>query len=329
MASFPTSIITTATLVTPTANQPTNNPSHSNAHVLINGEIIAVETNLGTNPQGSFATVSARLTTYGTSITTAQTTASSALTAASVAQTTANTAVAAASTAQSTANTAVTLANVAQTTANTAVTLANTAQTTANAKAVYPGAGVPNSTGSAWTTSYSVGTAANDLVQLNGSGQLPAVDGSLLKDISSNFLFQYQGCIDASGALNGEIENSSLVPVSFTGIYRFLAIDGTAGAGGVQVWSTKFLKIPGISTVTILCRLWTQSSGNAKLIVTIGGQTGNVAAGIAVTTPTWVSFTIDVSSLTNGTVYDVIAKLGEATNTNIPSYCANIIGIGG
>jgi len=49
---------------------------------------------------------------------------------------------------------------------------------------VYPPAGVPNSTGSAWSsTSYAVGTAANDLVQLNSSAQLPAVSGALLTGI--------------------------------------------------------------------------------------------------------------------------------------------------
>lgn len=44
----------------------------------------------------------------------------------------------------------------------------------------YPGAGVGNSTGSAWGTSYTVGTSANDLVQLDGSARLPAVNASLL-----------------------------------------------------------------------------------------------------------------------------------------------------
>ena len=39
---------------------------------------------------------------------------------------------------------------------------------------VYPGAGVPLSTGSAWGTSYTVGSAANNLVQLNGSAQILA-----------------------------------------------------------------------------------------------------------------------------------------------------------
>jgi hypothetical protein len=52
--------------------------------------------------------------------------------------------------------------------------------TALGAKAGYPGAGVPNSAGSAWGTSYVVGTSANNLVQLNESGQLPAVSAANL-----------------------------------------------------------------------------------------------------------------------------------------------------
>jgi len=49
----------------------------------------------------------------------------------------------------------------------------------------YPGAGVPKSTGSAWETSYTVGTSANNLVQLTAAAKLPAVDGSLLTNLPS------------------------------------------------------------------------------------------------------------------------------------------------
>ena len=45
---------------------------------------------------------------------------------------------------------------------------------------VYPGTGVANSTGSGWGTSYTVGAAANNLVQLDGSARLPAVSAALL-----------------------------------------------------------------------------------------------------------------------------------------------------
>lgn len=45
---------------------------------------------------------------------------------------------------------------------------------------VFPPAGVPNSSGSAWNASYTVGLGANNLVQLSGSSQLPAVSAALL-----------------------------------------------------------------------------------------------------------------------------------------------------
>ncbi|MGD0216317.1 MAG: hypothetical protein ABSC45_02245 [Desulfobaccales bacterium] len=45
-----------------------------------------------------------------------------------------------------------------------------------------PGSGVPLATGYTWNNAYEVGTAANNLVQLDGSGRLPAVNGSQLTD---------------------------------------------------------------------------------------------------------------------------------------------------
>jgi microcystin-dependent protein len=70
----------------------------------------------------------------------------------------------------------------------------------------YPGAGVANSTGASWGTSYAVGTAANDLVQLNGSAQLPAVDGSQLTNlpaasIPAGVIVPYAGSTAPSGWL--------------------------------------------------------------------------------------------------------------------------------
>ena len=58
-------------------------------------------------------------------------------------------------------------------------------QTLSGGNMVYPGAGVANSTGSTWGTSYQVGTAASDLVQLNSSGQLPAVSGANVTNVQN------------------------------------------------------------------------------------------------------------------------------------------------
>jgi hypothetical protein len=68
---------------------------------------------------------------------------------------------------------------IARSGANYRISAANL-KTYIGALTTYPGAGVANSTGSAWGTSYTVGTGANNLVQLNGSSQLPAVSAALL-----------------------------------------------------------------------------------------------------------------------------------------------------
>lgn len=62
-------------------------------------------------------------------------------------------------------------------------TINNSAQTGSGGSTVYPGAGVGNSTGSAWATSYAVGTGNNDLVQLTSVGALPAVSGANLTNL--------------------------------------------------------------------------------------------------------------------------------------------------
>ena len=62
-------------------------------------------------------------------------------------------------------------------------TATNTWTALGSSSMIYPGAGVANSTGSAWGSSLTVGTSPNNLVQLNGSGQLPAVSGALLTNL--------------------------------------------------------------------------------------------------------------------------------------------------
>jgi microcystin-dependent protein len=96
----------------------------------------------------------------------------------------------------------------------------------------YPGAGVPNSTGSSWGTSYAVGTAANDLVQLNSSAQLPAVDGSQLTNlpaasIPAGVIVPYAGSTAPSGWLlcYGQQVSTSTYP------NLYAAIGTTYGSG--------------------------------------------------------------------------------------------------
>lgn len=108
---------------------------------------------------------------------------------------------------------------------------------------VYPPFGVPLSTGSAWGTSYQVGMAANDLVQLGGSAQLPAVDGSLLTGLPSN------------AALYPQLNQNTT---------------GTAANVTAAINST-------LTTLSALSLPWPQLSGVPPLVNSFNGRTGAVA----------------------------------------------------
>lgn len=90
----------------------------------------------------------------------------------------------------------------------------------------------------------------------------------------------------------------------------------------------KFKKPIGVDTVTIYARLWSSNVGNtATLSVDIGGQSNTVARA-GETTPGWTTAgTIDISSLTDGTVYDGIIQLKDSQTAN-DSYCSAVTLIG-
>ena len=58
MASFPNTIVS---ISNPISTSKLNSPSHAAQHTTINAEVIAIETILGTNPEGSDTTVKDRL----------------------------------------------------------------------------------------------------------------------------------------------------------------------------------------------------------------------------------------------------------------------------
>jgi hypothetical protein len=89
----------------------------------------------------------------------------------------------------------------------------------------YPGAGVPSSTGSAWGSSYTVGTAANDLLQLNANGQvsagqMPALTGdatSAAGSAATTVAKVNGGSVPANSALLGTNASSQLIAQTMWG----------------------------------------------------------------------------------------------------------------
>ena len=120
---------------------------------------------------------------------------------------------------------------------------------------LYPGAGVPNSTGSAWGSSYTVGTGANNLVQLNASGQLPAVSAALLTNFPATLM------TTSTGVTAGQMP-------ALTG-------DATSAAGGV---ATTVAKVNGASVPASAALLGTNSSSQLVAQTMWGTGTKPVAA---------------------------------------------------
>jgi hypothetical protein len=71
-------------------------------------------------------------------------------------------------------------------------------QITGFSSMIYPSSGIAVSNGTAWNTSLQVGIAANNLVQLDGTGRLPAVDGSQLTGITSTQITGFSSNINTS-----------------------------------------------------------------------------------------------------------------------------------
>lgn len=100
----------------------------------------------------------------------------------------------------------------------------------------------------------------------------------------------------------------------------------SADSNDYNVLKSKFIKIAGINTLTIYARSHTMSAGASfygNVVVTVGSASGNV--NIPDNSPYgWFSFTINVSGLTNNSVYDLDVNL-KSINGGIVFLSAVII----
>jgi hypothetical protein len=119
---------------------------------------------------------------------------------------------------------------------------------------VYPGAGVPLSTGSAWGTSYTVGSAANNLVQLNGSAQvlpsmLPNPSASTLGGVESLAVVSHNFMTGISTSGIPSQAQPAFTDISGTLAASQLPNPGASSLGGIEsLASTSHQWINAIST---------------------------------------------------------------------------------
>jgi hypothetical protein len=169
---------------------------------------------------------------------------------------------------------------------------------------VYPSAGVANSTGSAWGTSYAVGTAANNLVQLNGSAQLPAVSAALLTNFPTFNQNTTGSAASFTGSLSGDVTGTqgatAISPATVTGkaLTGFSASAGTVSATDSIL--TGINKIVGNISAYVTNLSASGAGGVTGTLPVANGGTGTstpaLVAGTNVTiTGTWPNNTINAS----------------------------------
>jgi hypothetical protein len=164
-------------------------------------------------------------------------------------------------------------------------------------------------------------TDLNVLYMMNDINSLWIAQGVSL----SNVIFCWNGADTSLTNTFGYYTGASLL-VDFSGLAATYSYFGAYGTTYRTILLGKFTKISGISTITINARLWASSAvatNEAILNVDIGGQSNTVAS-VTSTTPTWVTpSTINVSSLTNGTTYDITIQIKSEGTAS--AYCGAVV----
>lgn len=139
----------------------------------------------------------------------------------------------------------------------------------------------------------------------------------------SNALFSFSASCDNVGFVT-----STTLTGAASANYNYWAVTNAQSSNYITIIKTKFIKIAGVSTVTVWARIWQNSASTANCKVTIGSVSGNVSGTNSQTTPEWKSFTIDVSSLVNNTTYDVTIAICNTDGSTPVDYLGSIIAFG-
>lgn len=121
---------------------------------------------------------------------------------------------------------------------------------------------------------------------------------------------------------------STITPGSATIKYPIWAVNGDSS--DVVIIRGKYKKISGVNTITCYASIWQSSSSTprrAHVRVDIGGQVGTGTGTDGQLTPEIKTFTVDITSLSAGTTYDLKITLRHFDNGSSQAYMGWITGI--
>lgn len=161
---------------------------------------------------------------------------------------------------------------------------------------------------------------SGQILASQGAG-LPPTFSSFSDTNTSNVIFQIPATVDTKASF----QNASLATDTETLLYSYLSTQSGAMSNWTTVASGKFKKIAGVSTATVRAQIWQASSNTAQLKVVIGSVNGTASGTPSQAAPEWVTISIDVSGLTNGSEYDVTVQLSNNNNNAQSINLGNLI----
>ena len=148
-----------------------------------------------------------------------------------------------------------------------------------------------SSTQKTLTTGLTVGTSANNLVQLDGSAKLPAVDGSQLTNVVRNICIYIDNQDDA---ITTGIKAKICIDYACT--IQSVTLHGSpSGSIVIDIWKVNYNNLPASveNTITASAKP-TISSGIKYQDITLSGWTKSISAG------DWLYFNVDsCTTMTN------------------------------
>lgn len=190
------------------------------------------------------------------------------------------------------------------------------------------------------TSRLAVLMATNGAIAQSNAFPATAVDGQMFYRTDLNGLYVYNGASWdlQGGSLSNVIFAQSLNAANTGTAIGFLLSSSVTPAfvsqkamwacNTAQVFGTvlvnKYAKIAGQTTANAWVRIWTSGAASAQCRVALGSVDSTTTGTGGQTTPEWKNFSINLSSLVNGTVYDLVVELRTAGGADA-SYLDSIL----
>lgn len=200
------------------------------------------------------------------------------------------------------------------------------------------GTGLDLSTNTQGAIYYDDGTTEFKRLDPGTAGQVLTTKGAAANpewstNADSNVIFAWRGIDDYSQDINaghGIYMGTSTAPALTTceNFYYLGRKSGDISTFRPVIPAWKWKKAANINTLTVSARCWTASASatNLGFKLVVGTASGSGTTTTNETTPTWrTAFTVDVSGLTDGTVYDMRFDMSDAGGATSSLCCSGLV----